>query len=575
MSDATTDVGTISLPFAAGEAAAGPLTWAQSVMWGPMQWFGKEANQFNIGESLVLPAPVAPARLHAVLRTLIEAHQTLRTRYVDRADRPQQQVAAAGAYDIVVVDDHGDPERVGAELVATLTAAAFDHEAEWPLRVGCVRDRAGRISAVALVGSHLAFDGWAFNTLTALLRGQLTDAPSPPVTPTAGSGAQPLAQAAFQQSTAGRQQSRLGLRHWEQGLSAAPASMFDLPRAATGERPIERHLLDSTAVTAAATALAARTRTSFSTVLLCLTTLVLTAYNGHRTGVFKLIAGNRLDRDSRDLIALNTLDALLVHRVDEDADLLTAIRQLHRPAFDAYRRAPCDPAGVRTVVEQVGRRRGVAFDLSAYFNNGHRGSDWATADPDPGPDRLAVLRRDSRYSRLEPLSKSDMRFYVAASNQGDGRCRLGLLVDTAYLPGGLGETIIRGIETLLCDAVTGAVRVAEIADRIGLTPARRGPDWVSTPAGWVRPQEVAELVGEVAGTAAFAEPAAGGGITAYVPGSGPPGELHRRVLDALPGRPGLVAPTEYVICGSAPPTGAGADAWRAVPVLARGAGRDA
>ena len=144
-------------------------------------------------------------------------------------------------------------------------------------RVGCVRDRAGRISAVALVGSHLAFDGWAFNTLTALLRGRLTDAPSPQETPTAGSGAQPLAQAAFQQSTAGRQQSRLGLRHWEQGLSAAPASMFDLPRAATGDQPIERHLLDSTAVTAAATALATRTRTSFSTVLLCLTTLVLTA----------------------------------------------------------------------------------------------------------------------------------------------------------------------------------------------------------------------------------------------------------------------------------------------------------
>ena len=383
-----------------------------------------------------------------------------------------------------------------------------------------------------------------------------------------------MAQAAFQQSTAGRQQSRLGLRHWEQGLSAAPASMFDLPRAATGDQPIERHLLDSTAVTAAATALATRTRTSFSTVLLCLTTLVLTAYNGHRTGVFKLIAGNRLDRDSRDLIALNTLDALLVHRVDEDADLLTAIRQLHRPAFDAYRRAPCDPAGVRTVVEQVGRRRGVAFDLSAYFNNGHRGSDWATADPDPGPDRLAVLRRDSRYSRLEPLSKSDMRFYVAASNLGDGRCRLGLLVDTAYLPGGLGETIIRGIETLLCQAVTGAVRVAEIADRIGLIPAHRGPDWVSAPAGWVRPQTVAELVGEVAGAAAFAEPSAGGVTALRVRFL-----LARGVAPAGPRRAarptGARRADRVRDLRVAPPTGAGADAWRAGPVLARGTGRDA
>ncbi|WP_431886257.1 condensation domain-containing protein [Micromonospora wenchangensis] len=584
MTDTSTSAGTLSLTFTGQGAGTGPLTWAQSVMWGPMQWFGKEASQFNIGRALVLPEPVDPGRLAAVLRHLVATHQTLRTRYVQRADGPRQEVAATGTYDVVVVDDQGDPARVGDELVATLTEAAFDHEAQWPLRVGCARDRAGRISAVALVGSHLAFDGWAFTTLTDVLLDRLTGA-DPDASPSDGTVRradrvpQPLAQAAFQQSAAGQQTSAAGLRHWEQGLSAAPASMFDLPTAPTGDQPIERHLLDSTAVTAAATALATRTRTSFSTVLLGLTTLILTAYNGHRTAVFKLIAGNRLDRDSRDLIALNTLDALLVHRVDDDVDLLTAIRNLHRPAFDAYRRAPCDPAGVRQVVERVGRRRGVAFDLSAYFNNGHRGSDWATSDPDPGPDRLAVLRRDSRYSRLEPLSKSDMRFYVAASNLGDGRCRLGLLVDTAYLPGSLGETVIRGIETLLCDAVTGEVRVAEIAGRIGLTPARRGSDWVSTPAGWVRPQAVADLVGEVAGgvpAAALVDPAGDGGVTVYVAvPDGSPRELHRRVLDALPGRPGVAAPTGYVVCRSAPPAGAGPDAWRDVPVLARGSGRDA
>ncbi|WP_431923662.1 condensation domain-containing protein [Micromonospora wenchangensis] len=583
MTDTSTSAGTLSLTFTGDGADTGPLTWAQSVMWGPMQWFGKEASQFNIGRALVPGEPVAPDRLTAVLRHLVETHQTLRTRYVQRADGPRQEVAATGAYDVVLVDDQGDPSRVGDELVATLTEAAFDHEAQWPLRVGCARDRAGRITAVALVGSHLAFDGWAFTTLTDVLLDRLTGA-DPDASPSDGTVRpadrvpQPLAQAAFQQSPAGQQTSRAGLRHWEQGLSAAPASMFDLPTAPTGDQPIERHLLDSTAVTAAATALATRTRTSFSTVLLGLTTLILTAYNGHHTAVFKLIAGNRLDRDSRDLIALNTLDALLVHRVDDDVDLLTAIRNLHRPAFDAYRRAQCDPAEVRGVVERVGRRRGVAFDLSAYFNNGHRGSDWATPDPDPGPDRLAALRRDSRYSRLEPLSRSDMRFYVAASNLGEGRCRLGLLVDTAYLPGALGETVVRGIETLLCAAVTEEVRVAEIAGRIGLTPARRGTDWVSTPAGWIRPRAVAELVGEVAGgaaAAAFVDPTGDGGVTVYVAASGTPEELHRRVLDALPGRPGVAAPTGYVICRSAPSPGAGPDAWRDVPVLARGSGRDA
>ncbi|MFI2667415.1 condensation domain-containing protein [Micromonospora carbonacea] len=596
MRDTTTggppDPAVLDLPFAVGEAASGPLTWAQSVMWDAMQWFGKEANQFNIGQPLVLAEPVGQARLLASLRGLVEAHQTLRTRYVARSGQPRQEVHATGSYDVAVADGHDDPARVAGELAGRLAETAFDHEAEWPLRVGCVVDGERRVTAVALVGSHLAFDGWAFNTFVDLLRAGLSGDSEQPassagveppagVGPSAGAGVpQALEQAAFEGSPAGQQQSRLGLRHWEQGLSTAPASMFDLPRAATGDQPIERHLLDSAAVAAAAATLAARTRTSFSTVLLCLTTLVLTAYNGHDTAVLKLITGNRLDRRSRDLIALNTLDALLAFTVPRDVDLLTAIRQTHRPAFDAYRRAQCDPRAVATVVEETGRRRGVSFDLSTYFNNGHRGNDWAVTGPEPGPDRLAELRRESRYTRLDPLPRSDMKFMVAASNGGAGVCRLGLLVDTTYLPGALGETIVRGIETLLCDAVAGEVGVAEIPGRIGLAPAVRGADWVRTPAGWVRPADVAELVREAAGgvevAVLAAGPAPGTGLTAYVAdASAVPEELHRRVLALLPGRTGVAAPDGYVACASAPPAGAGPDAWRGVPVVARGPGRPA
>ncbi|MGC4806724.1 condensation domain-containing protein [Micromonospora sp. DT233] len=593
----------VGLPFHTGEAAeSGPLTWAQSVMWGPMQWYGAQANQFNIAQALPLPEPVGQDRLLAALRELIETHQTLRTHYVQRADGPRQEVAASGTYPVTVADDHADPARTGGELAARLAETAFDHEAEWPLRVGCVVDGERRVTAVALVGSHLALDGWSFNALVNLLRDPLTTTAGRPGTPAAGGGnaqsapskpagggvpqsaaekpagvPQPLQQAAFERSAAGRQQSRLGLRHWEQGLATAPASMFDLPRAQTGEQPIERHLLDSAAVTAAAATLAARTRTSFSTVLLCLTTVVLTAYNGHDTAVFKLIAGNRLDRRSRDLIALNTLDALLaVDAPDADVDLLTAVRRMHRPAFDAYRRAQCDPAAVAELIEATGRRRGASLDLTTYFNNGHRGNDWAATSPDATPARLTELRGRSAYTRLDPLPRSDMKFMVAASNQGDGVCRLGLLVDTAYLPGSLGATILTGIETLLCDAVAGEVRVGEVAARIGLTPARRGPDWVRTPTGWVRPDDVAELVRRAADgaeAAVLADPGGTGKLTAYVADpAAAPQALHRRVLDLLPGRTGVAAPTEYVLCAAAPPAGTGPDGWRAAPVTARESG---
>jgi hypothetical protein len=133
---------------------------------------------------------------------------------------------------------------------------------------------------------------------------------------------------------------------------------------------------------------------------------------------------------------------------------------------------------------------------------------------------------------------------------------------------------LRGIETLLCDAVAGEVHVSEIASRIGMTPAHRGADWVRTSVGWVRPDDVAELVGEAAGgaeTAVFAQEL---GLTAYVAAASVrPEDLHQRVLDALPAKPGVAAPAEYVICDSAPPAGTGLDGWRGMTVVASGSGR--
>lgn len=584
----------VCLQFSAGDDMTAPLTWAQSNMYWPMQWFGKDANQFNISRALVLPEPTGQSHLLAVLLSLIENHQTLRTRYVEHEGEPQQHVFSSGSYDIMVADDHSDPARTSQVMVSELAGEAFDHESEWPLRVGCVIDAQNRVTAVALVGSHLAFDHWSYHVfadlLFARLVGQADLVPEQSAANCEGDVLQPLEQAAYQNSPAGKRQNQRGLRHWEQGLAIAPASMFDLPRAGTGEFPIERHFLHSTAVATAAAALAARTRTSPSTVLLCLTALILTAYNGHDTCALQLIAGNRLDRRSRDMIALNAHNAWLTFPV-EDADLLTAIKRIHRCAFEAYCRAPCDPVEVNRVAEEVGRRRGVSFDLSSYFNsdlspylnNEVGGSDWAAAGPDLGAARLAELRRGSRYSRRDPLSKSDMKFHLGVSYQRGGACQVELMADAAYLPDPLGETILRGIESLLCDAVDGDVSVSEIAARIGMTPARRGPGWVRTPAGWVDLDAVAQLVRQAADgaqAAAFAPAFPGlagtAQVTAYVANSSrSPAALHGKVLDLLRGRTGVAAPAEYVICEEAPRGDTGLAAWQSVPVTARWAGRSA
>jgi Condensation domain len=555
------------LRFSSGQDKVAPLTWAQRNMWAPMKWFGKEANQFNLVRTLVLPAPVKQDRVLAVLRCFIERYQTCRTHFVEHGNEAQQKLSALGVYEINVADDRASPKEASEDLMAAMREDAFDHEAEWPLRIGYVIDRKRQVTAIALVGSHMAFDYWAIGRFISLLRGQLANeegtVSEPVVTLGDPAGLQPLEQAVHQASAVGNLQSESGLRYWERGLYVAPASMFDMPRARVGDFPVERYLLDSAAVTAAATLLAERTRTSVATVVLCLTVLVLTAYSGHDTCALKLIAGNRFDRRHRNLIAHNTLDAFLTVTID-DTDLLTAIRQLHSASLVAYSRAECDPLAVHELIKEMGRRRGIPFDLSTYFNAVPSVSQRQTTIGDMGSTQLGELRRTSRLSSLEPLTKSDMKFYLTAFRLSSGASRLRLLADTAYLPAPLGETILRGIEKVLCDAVSHEIGTREVASRIGITPVHRGPKWINTISGWVDLEAVRQLVQQAAAgakVAVFAREDLGPGetqmVTAYVASQTiSPRALHETVLGLLHGRTGVAAPSEYVICETIPPDGA-------------------
>ena len=163
------------LRFSSGQDEVAPLTWVQRNMWEPMKWFGKEANQFNLGRTLVLPTSVRQDRVLAVLRCLIERYQTCRTHFVEHGNEPQQKLSASGVYEINVADDRASPEEASEDIVAAMRQDVFDHEAEWPLRIGYVIDRKRKVTAIALVGSHMAFDYWAIGRFISLLRGQLAD----------------------------------------------------------------------------------------------------------------------------------------------------------------------------------------------------------------------------------------------------------------------------------------------------------------------------------------------------------------------------------------------------------------
>jgi hypothetical protein len=196
---------------------------------------------------------------------------------------------------------------------------------------------------------------------------------------------------------------------------------------------------------------------------------------------------------------------------------------------------------------------------------------------------LTRLRGETRLTRLAPLAKHDMKFYVNVTGRpGSPEAALLLLANTEYLPEPTGERILRGIECLLCEAVAREVGVAEIAGLAGLAPAQRGEGWCLTDAGWAHLPTVAGLVRQATGDpgaavfprrATATEPA---GLTAFTQAATDPLEVvHRRVMDALADTTGAVAPACYVIVPRAPGDPASLAAWEALPAVASGTGRAA
>ncbi|WP_344076879.1 condensation domain-containing protein [Luedemannella helvata] len=558
--------------FAAGESVVAPLAWGQYAIWKPLQWFGDETQSFNLTRSFTLADGVTEDRFADGVRRLVEEHASLRTRFV----AGEQHIAGAGELGVALHPlDGADPAERAAEIATSMAADSFDLTSEWPVRIAGIVSPEGHVVAVSLVASHVGVDSWALVSLGDDLRDLLE---APERTPAPAVRWDALRQLEFEASPAGKRVESSSLSHWAARLRLAPASMFDFPQAPSDGLPIHRYRLVSRAVAAAAPIVATRSRASVSTVLLTVAASWLAAYCGHDTAAFQLIAGNRFDPQSRALRAPTAQDGLFVLPVP-DGDLSAAARTVLPIAARGYLNARYHPERLAELKAEIGAARGVRFDLSAYFNDVRRDGDWAPPLPDATPADLAALREQSTFTQFPSLPRHDMKFMVNFNYLGAEGCGILLLTDARYLPAPAGERFLRGLELILCTAVHEELTVAEAVQLVGVEPAARDADWVRTATGWVHVPAARALLADAVPdrpTAVFCRPAADPELTelvGYVAGDAPESlvDLHRRVVAALPERPGVATPDEYVVCRA--PQGVAEADWAASAVLSRGSGR--
>ncbi|SCG66619.1 amino acid adenylation domain-containing protein [Micromonospora siamensis] len=135
-----------------------PLSFAQQRLWFVTKLDGPSAT-YNVPVVTRYRGPLDPDVLETALADVVDRHESLRTRVIERDDRPYQQLVPAGAAGIRL-------ERVdvtAGELdsaVAGLVTHEFDLEHEIPLRAWLLTCGPADHTLVLLL-HHMAYDGWS------------------------------------------------------------------------------------------------------------------------------------------------------------------------------------------------------------------------------------------------------------------------------------------------------------------------------------------------------------------------------------------------------------------------------
>ncbi|MFL6141277.1 MAG: condensation domain-containing protein [Labedaea sp.] len=556
--------------------AEGPLTLGQLNI---VMWLNRTPEHFYnvLCVELEVPGGVSVGDVAETVAVLLARHEGLRTHYTG-GTHPRQTVIAAGE---LMVDVHslGDGEwdprdrpAVAEALTRWLRDQRLAGGAGLPVRVAvAVGGADGRVVACAAGFSHVAVDHGALEIIRREFAGLVRD---PSARQVGHPRHQPLDQAELEATPAERRQAEQALRYMEEQAWRIPRCLFALPGAqATGESLAVE--LSSVAAAMAVRRVAARTRSSRSSIVLAAICAVLAHRTGYRELTVPLLSNNRFERHLADFVgslAQGAIATIEVGTASFDALVkhtwITVMQASRHARYDATRRAALD--------ERIEHERGLRFMYDPLFNSLVPES-WSglTAGVGYGAEQVsAALAQTELTWRPVPTNGTPMRFGLT---QIDGRVRLDLWsADTGHVPNAEMESLLLAVERLLVAAADGDLDTERITGAIGLDPILRGPEWTLVDYCWVDLAAAQRVLDEALAPAVariFAS-VHGRPLVAYLTATGSvrtPEQAHARCMAALSDHPTALTPRHYVVCASAPPDPANPAAWGTI--IADGTGR--
>jgi hypothetical protein len=381
----------ILVPFAGEGTGEAELTFGQLGLWQSMAK-GVSRTVAYVAEP---PPGTTVADVADMLGFMVGRHQSLRTTLHRRADGklPCQRVSASGEVPLLVVAaGDADPAVVAQALSDHWAVVPYAYETEWPVRMAAIL-AAGVVTHVVTVILHTSIDAFSLSALAADIgaRDPETGAPAGPVT-----ALPPLAQAAWEASPAGRRQNERSLRYLEKVLRTAPADLFGPPRY-DGEPRYDLLRFRSRALAMAAHAVAARERVDDSPALLAAFLVAAGRVTGVRELLTLMLVSNRFRPGYADSVsALIKVTPFVLDVADRTVGEVVVLAA--GKALNAYKNAYYDAYEQDEVVARVERDRGVAFDLSCYYNDRRQRDRLHSGVTPPSGDQIRAALADSELS---------------------------------------------------------------------------------------------------------------------------------------------------------------------------------
>ena len=550
-----TPVRAVPVEFTGERAGEGPFTLGQLSVYA---WVtGTVDDLYTILRAeLPVPAVLSVQDVAETTAVLIARHESLRTTYLP-GEQPRQRVAAAGVQLLELCSlgegQWGPQDRpaVAEALIHWLRDSPDPGRRPVRIAVAIAPDMDDQVIACAARFSHLAVDHGAIEILNRDFAALLSDPARhrPRRQPLHQAGHQPLDQAALEATPAEQRRADAALDYLREQSWRIPRCLYALP----GARPSGESLvvqLSSVAAAMAVRQVAARTRTSRSSIVLAAICAVIGRRASYQELVFPLVSSNRFERNLVSYVgSLAEVPLATVETSGRSFDELAS--HTWATVMEASRHARYDTARRAAAGKLIEHERGLRLIYDPVFNSLVPES-WSglTAGVGFAPEQidLALTRTELRW-RPRPVSANPIQFSL---NQIDGCLRLDVWSgDAGLLPRAELESVLLAVERLLVAAARGGVPGDRMPEIIALEPLA-GQDRILVDHSWVDVTAVRRLVQDAVApaTAHLFASAAGRPLVAYLIATDDvrtPEQAHARCMAALERHPTAITPRYYVI----------------------------